>query len=312
MRIQKKRILNLERNLPGVPHGVEVVLVAPIDDITSQRLQRVGFSASPRVGEKILPSRLGPISRFNAEGSFIRHRNQPKETCYKQREWRYQQWHGKNRIEVVEFVDVPYHRYPRTLVPPPGIELSVVVLPDGRLAIATEESFLFAPTKPRKLRHGINLMLELFGFCDVVTKDLLPTGVVPTISLNWKLLPPGEMPWSKLEPHLHRVLNVRRKGARPVIEHRLKEINSYKPAFVAVGHGGFTGYVIFGFPEAGIYVLECAHYENATYVFESEWKELSKLTKAEILAQERHKARLVHQSHWETRIRSLFKSAEAA
>ena len=312
MRIKKKRIRNLERNLPGIQHGTDLVLIAPINDVPTQRIQRVGFSAIPRVGEKILPSRLGPVSRFNAEGSFIRHRNQPKETHYIQREWRYQQWHGKDKVEVTDYVDVPYKRYPRTPVPPPGIELSIVALPDGRLAIATEGSVLFDPQSPCKLRHSINLMLELFGFCDVVNKDLAPTGVAPTISLNWRVLPPGEMPWSQLQPHLKRVFNVRRQGTRPVIEYRLKEINSYKPTFVAVGNGGFTGYVIFGFPKIGIYVLECAHYGNATYVFDRDWRELSKLTKAEILIQDRHKARFIHQPQWETRIRSLFKDAEAA
>ena len=312
MRIQKKRIRNLVLNLPGVQYGTALVLIAPLHEVSHERLEEVGFSNTPQLGEKVLPSILGPVSRFNAEGSFIRHRDQPMETCYRQRKWTYKQWHGKERVEVTEFVNVPFKRYPRTPIPPPGKELSIVVLPDGRQAVATVGAITLDPESPKPLLHSINLMLELFSFCEVVDKELLPTGVVPVISLNWKVLPSGEMPWSVLKPCLKRVLDIQKEGTRPVVAHRLEEINSYKPKFVAVGHGGFTGYVVFGFPDLGIFVLECARYGNATYVFEEDWKALSKLSKAEILSQQRHKARIIHQSYWEGRIRALFREVKAA
>ena len=311
MRIQKKRIRSLECNLIGITSETEVRLVAPLAQLTRDRITKVGFSANPQLGEKVLPAILGPRSRFNAEGAFIKHRDQPRETCYRQREWRYQQWHGQDTVDVTEIVDVPYQRYPRTLIPPPSIELSIVYLPSGELAVTTIGTITVNFENPAKLLHRINLMLELFGFCDVIGKGLLPI-VAPVILLNWNVLPPGEMPWSTLEPHLKRVLSIQKKGKRPVVEHRLKEINRYEPTFVAVGHGGFTGYVIFGFPSANMYVLECARYGNATYVLEGDWKELSRLTKAEILNEERHKARVIHQSRWEDRIRTLFRDAKKA
>lgn len=312
MRIKKTRILSLEQNLPGVADGKELVFSLPISEVSTQRLQRVGFTPELRTGEKVLPSILGRVSCRNAEGSIIKHRNEPMETCYRQQEWRYKQWHGRERREVTEIVDVPYKRYRRTFVPPPAVELCIVELPDGSKAIATDRAVVLDRQNPKKVLHCINLMLELFGLCDVLDKNLVPTGAIPTISLNWHVLPPGEMPWSTLEPHLRRVLNAQKKGARPVVEHRLKEINAYKPDFVAVGHGGFTGYVVFGFPELDLYVLECARYGNATYVFEGNWKELSKLTKAEILSEERQKERFIHQKNWEGRIRALFRKSQAA
>jgi hypothetical protein len=312
MRITKKRIRNLELNLPGIREGVELLLIVPLGEVNTQQLERVGFSSLPRVGERVLPSVLGSVSRFNAEGKILRHRDQPMETCYRQSEWRYKQWHGRDKVEVTEYVDVPYKRYPRTLVAPPATEISIVQLPNDEHAIATVGVRRLDLENPDGLRHDINLMLELFSFCEVVSKDLVPTGIAPVISLNWQVLPQGEMPWAVLEPHLKRVLDIKKKGGRSVVAHRLEEINLYKPTFVAVGHGGFTGYVVFGFPNLGIYVLECAIYGNATYVFEGDWKELSKLTKAEILNHRRHKARFIHQSMWEDRIRSLFKEARAA
>lgn len=312
MRIQKKRVQNLESNLIGVPTGLEAMLAVPLPEVPSDRVTKVGFAAVPQVGEKVLPAIVGPVSRFNAEGSFIKHRDQPMETCYWQREHKYKECHGPERVEATKYIDVPYKRYPRSPIPPPSIELSIVTLPDGRQAIATASAFTVDYENPAKLRHVINLMLELFGFCDVIDKDLLPVGVVPVVSLNWRVLPPGEMPWGQLELHLKPVLDIQKKGKRLVMEHRLKEINRYSPTFVAVGHGGFAGYVIFGFRKIGLYVLECARYGNATYVLEEDWKELSRLTKAEILNQQRHKARLVHIPSWETRVGALLQDSNGA
>lgn len=310
MRIQKKRIVRLAPHLPGVQVGTELLLVAPLKDVAIERLGQVGFSASLSAGEKVLPAILGPVSRFNAEGSFIRHRDKPKETFYRQREHHYKQWHGRDRVDATKIVAARYQRYPRTPIAPYAVELSLVELPDGSIAVATSETITLDLQHPKKLLHSINLMLELFGFCDVVDKHLVPTGVVPTISLNWQVLPPGEMPWVVLEPSLRRVLAHQKERTRPVVEHRLKEINRYRPKFVAVGHGGFTGYIVFGFPESNLYILECTRYGNATYIFENNWKEISRLTKAEILSNDYHKARIIHQSHWERSIRALLRNPE--
>jgi hypothetical protein len=312
MRIQKKRVRNLQINLPEIENGQELLIVVPIAEIKGSRLQHLGFPEKIEVGAKILPSIVGPVSRFNAEGSFIRHRDQPKETCYRQRQWHYKEWHGDQQVEATKIVDVPYERYPRTRISPPSIELQVVVLPTGDLAIAAIGALIFDMADPNRLRHVINLFLELFGFCDVVDKNLLPVGVVPTISLNWQILPEGEMPWSRLKPQIDKVLDLQKKSVRPVVAHRLEVINKYGPTFTAVGHGGFAGYVVFGFPQLGFYILECSRYGNATYVFDNNWKEFSKLTKAEILNQNYYKARFIHLSHWEMHISLLFRSAKAA
>ncbi|MBD2115174.1 MULTISPECIES: hypothetical protein [Cyanophyceae] len=303
---------NLEKNLPGIQGAAELVLVVPVSEVSPERREQIGFSNTPQIGQRVLPAALGPISRLNAEGSFIRHRDQPKETCYRQREWQYTELHGKDKVEATKIVDVPYQQYPRTLIPPPGVELIVTALPDGVLAFATESIVPLKLDNPDELRHAINLMLELFRFCDVLGKNLLPAGVVPVTSLNWQILPPGRMPWATLQPHIQPVIDRQKPGNRPVVAHRLALIHSYSPEFAAVGHGGFSGYVIFGFPARDIYICECAFYENATYVFRSRWEELSRLTKAEILNDNRHLARFIHRPNWKGLIRTLFKEAQAA
>jgi hypothetical protein len=78
---------------------------------------------------------------------------------------------------------------------------------------------------------------------------------------------------------------------------------------MAIGNGGFVGYVVFGFEDTGIYILESAYINNATYVFDEGWEAFSQLTKAKILTQGVHHARIIHNKHWYRSIKSLFEAA---
>jgi hypothetical protein len=91
-----------------------------------------------------------------------------------------------------------------------------------------------------------------------------------------------------------------------VIRYRLESVNAYGPEFVAVGRGGFRGYIVFGFPQMDLYVLESAFTGNATYVFRGDWENLSKLTKAEVLREDLQEARLIHREGWYKQLRDLF------
>ncbi|MCU0222782.1 MAG: hypothetical protein MUF27_01655 [Acidobacteria bacterium] len=311
MRIEKKRIRSVEANFIGVAPGARVFAAVPVDEVPAARLRKAGFTPDAKPGEKVLPSVVGPVSRFNAEGRLLVHRDQEMETCYRQREWTYFQWHGKDKVEVTDIVDVPYRRYPRTPVPPPSVELQVIELADGRRAVATPAAVVDVQRGERLLLH-VNLMLELFGVCDVLDERLRPAGVLSTMRLNWRVLPPGRQPWERLKPLLQNVVDVQKAGNRPVVEHRLETVNGYGPEFTAVGNGGFAGYVIFGFPARSLFVLECTRYGNATYVLERDWESLSKLTKAELLDAKLHKARLIHVQHWEARLADLFRLVKKA
>lgn len=82
------------------------------------------------------------------------------------------------------------------------------------------------------------------------------------------------------------------------IDKRHEAISAFKPKFVAVGRGGFDGYVIFGFPSKFLYILESTQVNNATYVLDRNWEELSTMTKAELLNNNLHRERLIHRENW--------------
>lgn len=56
--------------------------------------------------------------------------------------------------------------------------------------------------------------------------------------------------------------------------------------------------MIFGFPSKSLFILESTQVNNATYVLDRNWEDLSAMTKAELLNNNLHKKRLIHRENW--------------
>ena len=295
MSIKKSRIQKIDPYTRLIPPGDDLVI--GIVNPPAEKLRRIGFSSNLEHGESILPAPVGPTTLFNAEGKSVKRKDLPMETAYRTAEWSWTEWHGPDRIEKTEFRDVPYSRYPRDFIAPPSIELTLVTDADGNPVVRTPLIKNWRNQKEVTV-HGVNLMLELFGECGFYDGSMKKLIEAPIKRLNWRILPPGQRPFSKLKTELEDVLKEVKDGKRAFTEHRLETINDYRPEFTVVGSGGFRGYVIFGFPKKEVYVLESVLYGNATYLFDKDWEELSKKTKAEILSQGLQKGRLVHHRFW--------------
>lgn len=300
--------MKLEPYFGHLPSGTEIILAVPVDQIPKEQLVRIGFGLTMGIGDRVLPSyELGPVSRRNAEGHYIVHRDRKMEYACRTIEWYWTECHGRDRIEKFDVIDVPYKRYPRTFVPPPSVELMLQELTLGSTAV-TAGPFPYSEDNERQrslLRHSVNLMLEAFGMCQVHGGRNWQVLKSPIRRVNWLVLPPGRYPWPKLKTHMAQVLQRMTPGRRAVAERRLETVSRYVPDFTALGHAGFGGYVIFGFEEKGIFVLESTRRDNATYVFGHDWERLSRLTKAEILAGDLHQDRIIHRANWFSRIETL-------
>lgn len=258
----------------------------------------VGFGESLDVGDTVLPSNLGSITKYNAEGKYIKHKDRPKETAFRQQEWTWTEFRGRyDTKEMSRVVDIPYERYPRTFVKPPSIELTVSKCADGTKIIASP-SMRLSDTNEDEILHVINIFLEIFGCCELKNKDFESIVKSTVKKLNWNILPQGKRPWSELKPLIRELRESATEGNRKVIDKRFESINIHEPNFVAVGKAGFSGYLVFGFPDKNIYVLESTYTNNATYLLESDWEHISTLTKAEILDKSLHKERLIHRENW--------------
>jgi hypothetical protein len=293
-----KRIRSTKGHVPELLRDHKLIFGVPVADVPDSKLKAMGFQTPLSEGMTVLPTGDGPITRYNEEGKIIVHKDKPKETHYRQREWTWKEWHGRyDQVEQSKIVDVPYKRYPRTEVPPPSIELTIGRTPSGKLICVTP-AYRFTHANEEEIVHAINLILENFGECQFYQQDMKELVQAPVRRLNWHVLPPGKRPWKDLKKDVLEILREAPKGNQPVIEFRWEKITNYNPEFVAVGQGGFRGYLIFAFPSKKLYILESRETDNATYVLGSDWEKLSQKTKAELIHGSLHKDRIVHRKSW--------------
>jgi len=306
MLIQQKYIQKIDIHVSIQNSGKKIVPGVRHIERFPEIISRIGFTQNIGNGETILPSAtFGRYSRFNALGKNIIHRDLPMETAYRMVEWHWLEWRGRDETEEMsDYRDVPYKRYPRTFISPPSIELAISTIPNGeRLIVAP--MIHYVPENYSKLTHSINLFLELFGECEIFTENLEGIFTAPIHRLNWRVLPPGRYPWEKMRELLQPVIRQAKEGNRPVVENRLENVNKYNPEFVAVGQGGFRGYVVFAFPVRYTFVLESPQTNNATYIFSDKWEILSMMSKAEVLDANLQKDRIIHRKGWHDKIKSL-------
>lgn len=159
-------------------------------------------------------------------------------------------------------------------------------------------------TKRKFLKQTINMLLEIFGFCEIFEKDL---SLVDTKikRCNWELLPPG----IKTSIIYQKKLNKNDNKRKDFNQHRLDVLDSFKPLETYEGILGFTGYYAYIFNNTCY--LENGYYGNATYVIPKlNWKELSKLSKRELLESKSVIDKIHHTEDWENKIRLSFSRTE--
>lgn len=200
--------------------------------------------------------------------------------------------------------------YPRSFVEPPSVELSIAKDANGEKVICTAP-LTYQKKSSEELKHRINLFLEFFGECIVLDSNL-DTITIPQVKrVNWTILPKGERPWEEVKKDVDPIVRRTKPMKQKVVYARLETIEKFNPDFVAIGRGGFQGYIVFGFSEEDLYVLESVYTGNATYVFGKNWEELSKLTKAEILDASLQKDRLIHGEGWNNQIKALLSNIKS-
>ena len=305
--INKRRIRKLNPYRASLPDTDTVYVMSP--NLTEAQLKLAGFSTDVTDGETILPAAVGRITLFNAEGKHVIRRDKPMETAYRVVEWHWTEWHGRDKIERSDFRDVPYKRYPRDFIEPPALEITFMHDTDGNPGAISAKVTGWKEDED-VLVHAINVFLELFGECIVLDESkeqALPTDIR---RVNWRILPKGEYPFTRIRDELKQVINSNKPGNRSFVNKRLERLNSFEPEFTVLGQNGFAGYVVMAYPDRNLYVLESIIYGNATYVLEKDWKEVSQLTKAEILRESLHKQRIIHRRNWFSKIKTLFDENE--
>ena len=305
MHIRQSRVNSVELVLRPLLPNTRFRVVATVADLPEWKLTATGFSVPPHPGDTLLPTAVGTVSGYNANGRYVARKDLPKEERYVTTvEWSWEEWAGRDRTET-RTEDRPIHRecYQREFHPPPASELTIAEL-NGQLLIISEELAKTAAQEER-IRHILNLFLELFGACEIRHADLQAIMPPNIRKVNWTLLPPGQYPWSRVQLHVTQMLEDKSPRFANPIHHRLEKLASFNPDEVYVGHGGFRSYVAYLFNAKGLAVLESIMLDNATYVFDRNWQQVSQMTKAQILQGNLQRDRLIHAANWNERIDGL-------
>lgn len=309
MHIRQKRVLNVENYLALIPKGsFRVSFNLPSNGDTI--LEKAGFRLPVKPGDTILPSPIGPVSSFNADGKWTSLKDQPKESRYIRTVlWTRIQWAGRNQTEeITDERDIFRDCYPREFNAPPSVELTYAEFSGRRLIISPV--YQNSETRHGEIRHVINLFLELFGECELISEALAPFVKAEVRRVHWKLLPPGEQPWEQLESHIKQSLKRYSSRTQKVIMDRAKTIKGFGPDMQVIGLGGFADYVAYIFSSKGLVLLESIKRDNAIYIFGEDWEQFSQLSKAEILNENCHLHRVIHAKGWQGRVAYILENAK--
>jgi len=284
--ITKSKIKNIKEY---IPHGLKSFrLVSPeLTPLEKSKLQIADYTD----GAKFLPLAIGRISRFNAYGGWLLLKDRPKEHRYVMTlHWERTDWHGKHHEGAS---DVYKDCYQRKRILPPSEEL---LLLHNRVY-----SDILKSTDENRVKHVINLMLELFGACDFVEPNF--TEPVHIKQKNFELLPAGEYPFERIQHLLGG--DFHQNWAIRFLKDRFEFFQKNKPSLLIVGCGGYRGYV--GFQYKKYLVLDNRRYGNAIYVFLANAEEITRYTKKEILDGQLHIARVPHTQDWQKNIEPFLK-----
>lgn len=275
--------------------------------ITKENKEQIGEIGFPslEVGQAMFPPVVGRFTRFNVEGKEITRRDLPKETIYVSMYSTRREFRGRDQTEeVTDFVDIPRQVYKKEIIAGTGFEI-VIEAKDDDLFLLINATFN-KDTDLEKAVVGANIILELIGYCEVFSEQL-DTYYKPSQlkRYNWVFLESNGWPWEERKERFKKIVESGKKSKQMVIWERLETIANYNPDFEAIGQNGFSGYVIFGFKDKGLYVFESANVGNATYIVRGDWESVSKMSKAEIIQNNLHEWRLIHRNDWKGKVKKV-------
>ena len=259
MRFRQKGVRSVRKALAPLIPEMRFRVVVAAADMPAKRMSAIGFSVKPQPGDTILPTPVGSVSKYNANGRYVIQKDLPKEYRYVTTvEWSWQQWNGPyDTVEQTEDKAIYKCCYQRKFHEPPSSELTIVHH-NAQFLIVSEELAKTADQEGR-ISHVLNLFLELFGEYEIRHINL-QTITPPNIrKVNWTLLPPGLYPWSRVRQHVAQMLEeTTHRHANPIYR-RLEKIASFNPDEVYVGQGGFRSYVAYIFRSKALAVLGKRH-----------------------------------------------------
>lgn len=291
-----KSIKNVDKYLNKLSEGEHFYVALRGIESYAENLLKYGLDIETlEDGQSFLPRPIKSSTSYNSNGKIVIDKSAKEERVF-ERSYHVVDWYGNDHYGTCYQSRMCYKR---NFINPLGIELTYL---NGFIVSPILEN---CEENKETIKHVINMFLEMFGNCEILTQGFDVKGLNKIKRLQWTVLPKGEYPWEKAKKHLDVILDSIPNRYKGVINNRHRIISSKLPDFMAIGDQGFYGYVIYGFTKKNIYIFESNQPDNATYVFKGNWEDASKLTKLEILTSNLCEARLIHNKNWESSIERI-------
>ena len=287
MIINRKKIVSPQKYLALFAPNEKFYVAVPLSEDLKQAALKYGLSFD---GSYQIPIPIGKETCKNANGFWKVRKDLPKENRPIERAYHIVDWHGNDHYGTAYYDMLCYKR---EFIPPTELAFRV------ENGVVYSQLLCNSPDEMAKIKVSINILLEIFGFCELRKDDktlLMPS--VPVIKVPWEILRAGTKEKSIWDNYLDKTLRNKPETQKFAIKRRHEFLWKQNPDFCALGKQSFWGYIVYGFKKSKIYIFESDQPDNATYIFYGDWEGASKLTKTEILTGHLHKARIFHTKNW--------------
>lgn len=252
-------------------------------------------------GNSYIPSGKGPATKVNVNGKYVR--KQPEEKVEKLVHINYDRKDGIH----IEY-DRIYNVFAKDLLHKYNISLTFHTNKHGQ-NIVTTDRLVYDTSENSNIKntHAINVFCEIFNDYEVFTSEF-----EPAIHFNKRfekeLLPHGTLKDDETFDEIVRVSGhyCKNEADQKAFQKRLHILKGYDPDIRGKGPNNFYGYIVFGFSNLDIVLLESMYSENATYVFKLEDYENNIIKDKQTLKDEKKfLKRFCHYDNWETKIKSF-------
>ena len=295
MKIKQTKIRNINKVIGNIKLKQDFVIGVEMSSDIKDILKEKFYLDELVIGTELFPSPLiGIMSRRNSIGEYIPQKDKEQEIAYRALDWHLKDWGGYDHYGTNY---VPYQRYPRKFIQPKELKLLVTESGQDKIIIINN-SYKNIKSNYEEIKFATNLILEIFGEAKtfIIDENNEIIDIHKIESIHWEILPKGEKVWETCGNSNYKIVS---KSKIKMFNKRFELIKRYNPNSIKQGTGGYTGYLVFEFKNKNIYIFDSIIYGNATYIFEGEWENVSKLTKKEIISNDLQKDRIIHNDNWE-------------
>ncbi|MBQ3408514.1 MAG: hypothetical protein IJH12_04845 [Clostridia bacterium] len=301
MKINKKKIRNPKRYLSEFKENERLRIGIKITEENKEKVEKLGFDSKMIVGEIIVPnSNISKSTYENAEGKCIIRKDLPKEIAERYWEW---SWEDRGHNTYTDYKYIPYERYQREYVAPRALEF-MIVEDNEKNKWVTSTEIENSQENYEDIKLSINILLSAFGECETINTNM-EEPIKTVRAVKWEILRPGKQTKERIRSIIKEKVSQNRES---LYIRNLDKLIENSDENIAVGTQEFKGYIVF---ICGKYaILESLMPNNATYILDKDWEEISKLTKTEVLNNKLHIERIYHYSNWEEKMNKYMKGGE--